>query len=72
MTRLLMLVEGQSEEIFVKHTLTPHLAQHGVYVQSPIVLWTKRLLRTLSKRISGRPILQKSYAVPCRKQVLQN
>lgn len=43
MTRLLMLVEGQSEEIFVKHTLTPHLAQHGVYVQSPIVLWTKRL-----------------------------
>lgn len=43
MIRLLMLVEGQSEEIFVKHTLTPHLAQHGVYVQSPIVLWTKRL-----------------------------
>ncbi|HBK56695.1 MAG TPA: hypothetical protein DDZ76_10530 [Xanthomonadales bacterium] len=43
MTRLLMLVEGQSEEIFVKHTLAPHLAQHGVYVQSPIVLWTKRL-----------------------------
>lgn len=43
MTRLLMLVEGQSEEIFVKHTLTPYLAQHGVYVQSPIVLWTKRL-----------------------------
>ncbi|MGI9213502.1 MAG: DUF4276 family protein [Methylococcaceae bacterium] len=42
MTRLLILVEGQSEEIFVKHTLTPHLAQHGVYVQSPIVLWTKR------------------------------
>ena len=45
MTRLLMLVEGQSEEIFVKHTLTPHLAQHGVYVQTPIVLWTKRLPR---------------------------
>lgn len=43
MTRLLMLVEGQSEEIFVKRTLTPHLAQHGVYVESPIVLWTKRL-----------------------------
>ena len=43
MTRLLMLVEGQSEEIFVKHTLAPHLAQHGVYVQPPIVLWTKRL-----------------------------
>ena len=43
MTRLLLLVEGQSEEIFVKRTLTPHLALHGVYVQSPIVLWTKRL-----------------------------
>lgn len=43
MTRLLMLVEGQSEESFVKRTLTPHLAQYGVYVQPPIVLWTKRL-----------------------------
>lgn len=43
MTRLLMLVEGQSEEIFVKHTLAPYLAQHGVFVESPIVLWTKRL-----------------------------
>lgn len=38
MMRLLMLVEGQSEEIFVKRTITPYLAQHGVYVQSPIVL----------------------------------
>lgn len=43
MTRLLMLVEGQSEEIFVKRTMAPHLVQHGVYVQPPIVLWTKRL-----------------------------
>lgn len=43
MTRLLMLVEGQSEEVFVKQTLTPFLAEHGVYVQSPIVLWTKRI-----------------------------
>ncbi|MEI8324724.1 MAG: DUF4276 family protein [Betaproteobacteria bacterium] len=42
MTRLLMLVEGQSEEIFVKQTLAPHLAEHGVYVE-PILLWTKRL-----------------------------
>ena len=42
MTRLLMLVEGQSEEIFVKQSLAPHLADHGVFVQ-PIVLWTKRL-----------------------------
>jgi hypothetical protein len=43
MTRLLMLVEGQSEEIFVKKTLTPFLAERGVYVQSLIVLWTKRI-----------------------------
>ena len=43
MIRLLMLVEGQSEEIFVKKTLTPHLASHGVVVESPILLWTKRI-----------------------------
>jgi hypothetical protein len=41
MTRLLMLVEGQSEEIFVKRTLAPFLAERGIYV-SPIILWTKR------------------------------
>ena len=43
MTRLLMLVEGQSEEVFVKRTLAPYLAERQVYVQPPIVLWTKRL-----------------------------
>ena len=37
-----MLVEGQSEEIFVNRTLKPYLAARGVYVQRPIVLWTKR------------------------------
>lgn len=42
MTRLLILVEGQSEEIFVKRTLTPYLAQFGVYART-IVLWTKRM-----------------------------
>lgn len=42
MTRVLMLVEGQSEESFVKRTLAPHLAGYGVFVQV-IVLWTKRL-----------------------------
>jgi hypothetical protein len=42
MTRLLMLVEGQSEETFVERTLAPHLARHGVYVK-PSLLWTKRL-----------------------------
>jgi len=43
MTRLLMLVEGQSEEVFVKQMLTPHLARHGVFVAPPILLWTKRI-----------------------------
>lgn len=43
MTRLLMLVEGQSEEAFVKQTLAPWLAERGVFVQGPVVLWTKRL-----------------------------
>lgn len=38
-----MLVEGQSEEAFVKQTLAPWLAERGVFVQSPVVLWTKRL-----------------------------
>jgi len=42
MTRLLILVEGQSEEVFVKRTLTPWLADYGVFVQPPIILWTKR------------------------------
>jgi hypothetical protein len=43
MTRLLMLVEGQSEEIFVNRTLKPYLAERGVFIEGPIVLWTKRL-----------------------------
>ncbi|MBP9175539.1 MAG: DUF4276 family protein [Rhizobiales bacterium] len=43
MTRLLVLVEGQSEEVFVNRTLAPHLAAHGVFVAKPILIWTKRL-----------------------------
>ena len=38
-----MLVEGQSEEVFVKQTLAPWLAERGVFVERPVVLWTKRL-----------------------------
>jgi hypothetical protein len=45
MTRLLVVVEGQSEEVFVNRTLTPHLAAHGVFVAKPILIWTKRLAR---------------------------
>lgn len=43
MTRLHIVVEGQSEEIFIKQTLTPYLAERGVFVASPVVVWTKRL-----------------------------
>lgn len=43
MTRVLMLVEGQSEEIFVRQTLKPYLAEKGVFIEGPVVLWTKRL-----------------------------
>jgi hypothetical protein len=42
MTRLLLLVEGQSEEAFVKETLAPHLAESGVYAK-PTIMLTKPL-----------------------------
>ncbi|QUW04007.1 DUF4276 family protein [Chloracidobacterium validum] len=42
MIRLLILVEGQSEETFVKRTLGPYLARQNVYAEA-VVLWTKRL-----------------------------
>jgi hypothetical protein len=34
MTRLYILAEGQSEELFVKKTLAPHLARFGVYASA--------------------------------------
>ncbi len=37
-----MLVEGQTEETFVKRSLAPWLAERGVYA-NPTLLWTKRL-----------------------------
>jgi hypothetical protein len=43
-TRLLVLVEGQSERAFVRDTLAPHLAGKGVYARPTIIL-TKPLLR---------------------------
>jgi len=42
MTRLLILVEGETEGLFVKQTLTPYLKAQGVYVQKPTLLWTRR------------------------------
>jgi len=43
MTRLHILVEGDSEEAFVSDTLRPHLAMFGVFVGTPYMLWTKHL-----------------------------
>jgi uncharacterized protein DUF4276 len=39
--KVLILVEGISEEIFVKKTIAPHLFGHNIYV-IPSILWTKR------------------------------
>lgn len=41
MPKVLILVEGLSEEIFVKRTLAPHLSAHNVF-PIPSILWTKR------------------------------
>ncbi|MBU1665278.1 MAG: DUF4276 family protein [Gammaproteobacteria bacterium] len=42
MTRLLVLAEGDSEELFVKRMLAPHLASHSVYA-TPTLVETRRL-----------------------------
>ncbi|MEI2818518.1 MAG: DUF4276 family protein [Microthrixaceae bacterium] len=42
MTRILISVEGQTEVIFVRDLLKPHLDRLGVFLQ-PVVLATKRL-----------------------------
>jgi len=41
-TRLLVMVEGQSEEVFIKRTLAPHLRAFDVHAV-PTILWTKRV-----------------------------
>jgi hypothetical protein len=38
-TRLYLLVEGQTEETFVRELLTPHYARQGIYV-TPIIVGT--------------------------------
>ena len=43
MSRLLILAEGQSEEVFARRTLAPHLTAFGVYA-SVTVLRTKRIM----------------------------
>ena len=70
MTRLLMLVEGASEEIFVKTILAPHLERFGVYVKATGVV-SKRLASGQkitggnlwsNVRLSLRPLLADSNA----------
>lgn len=41
MTRLLVLAEGVSEELFVKRMLKPHLATYSVHVEKPTLVNTK-------------------------------
>nr|WP_294520507.1 DUF4276 family protein [uncultured Rhodopila sp.] len=43
MTRILLLVEGQTEEAFVNLVLRPHLLPLGVFVERPSLLRTKEL-----------------------------
>lgn len=43
MVKVLILVEGQTEEAFVKTLLSPHLQERGVVI-IPIIVTTKRLL----------------------------
>jgi hypothetical protein len=42
-TRVLLLVEGQTEEAFVNHVLRPHLEPLGVFVERASLLRTKEL-----------------------------
>ena len=50
--RLYILVEGPTEEAFVKTVLYPHLASHGVWA-TPIVVETKREPNGSKKRGGG-------------------
>ena len=43
MTRVLLLVEGQTEEAFVNHVLRPHLEPLGVFAERASLLRTKEL-----------------------------
>jgi hypothetical protein len=43
MKRVLILVEGQTEEVFVKQVLAPHLLMHDVAI-TPTIVTTKRVV----------------------------
>ena len=40
MKRLFIIVEGQTEESFVKELLIPFFSQHGIYDVRPILIQT--------------------------------
>lgn len=70
MTRLLVLVEGDSEELFVQNILAPHLENFGVYARATGVV-SKRLASGMkftggnhwpNIQISLRPLLADSDA----------
>jgi len=71
-TRVLALVEGETERLFVERVLAPHLLNRGVYLGKPVVVWTKRSAagggfrgggRSYSKiRDSLEPLLKDSTA----------
>ena len=52
MTRLIVVVEGQSEEAFVKNVLIPHLQSHDVFAV-PIIVTTRRDSKTGKKLDKG-------------------
>lgn len=53
MIRLIVVVEGQTEEAFVKDLLVPHLAHHGVYASATIVGKVVALSRGHTRRGGG-------------------
>jgi hypothetical protein len=50
MSRVLILVEGQTEELFIKEHLSPYLAARGLFLEKPVILPTKKL--------SGQPFFK--------------
>jgi len=40
MKRLYMLIEGPTEEKFVKEVLCPYLTAHGITTMNPVITWT--------------------------------
>lgn len=44
MSSLFVLVEGQTEEAFVKTVLTPHLAERGVFSHAIVVTTSREVL----------------------------